>query len=187
MNLILPWLNRETYRFIWIAVGAARLRNVFRTARANKPALILIDDIDAFARSRSVGSPSEGELELNFTLLQLMKEMDDRHNAGVILLATTNRMDLLDPALLQPNRFDRVLEVGVPDEGERREIFDIHLRGKPLDESVNPAALARLTADLTGAHIYRLVNEAALLAAGDERETIGMAEFEAVLARVTRG
>jgi cell division protease FtsH len=124
-------------------------------------------------------------LEQNQTLLQLMKEMESR--VGVILLATTNRPDLLDPALFQPARFERIIQVGPPDEGERQSIFDVHLRGRPLAADVDSAALARVTPGFTGAHIAVLVNEAALLAVRHDKQEIGSAEFEAAVERVAAG
>jgi cell division protease FtsH len=168
-------------------VGAARLRNMFKTGAANKPALLLIDDIDAIARRRGAGRRAETELELNHTLTQLMKEMDDRRNNGVLLLATTSRPDLLDPALLQPARFDRILKLEPPDERARQGIFAIYLRDKPLEADVDAALLAARTPEYTGAAIARLVNEAALLAVRRDRETISLAEFETALDRLAEG
>ena len=171
--------------FLAMGIGAARIRDTFDVARAHKPSITLIDDLDAFARKRNDTVQGWEELEQNQTLIQLMNELDDvrRRNAGVLLLATTSRIDLIEPALLQPARFDRIVKIDYPNEAERQSISQVRLKDMPLEGDVDPSALARRTPGFSGADIWRLVNEAALLAARREKQRIAMAEFESVLAR----
>ena len=172
---------------MFVGVGASRVRDLFETAKANRPSLIFIDEIDAVGRQRGAGLGG-GHDEREQTLNQLLVEMDGFDpNAGVILIAATNRPDVLDPALLRPGRFDRRITVDNPDAKGREAIMNIHLRGKPLDKDVNINSLARRTPGFSGADLANLVNEAALLAARLERTKIGMAEFEASIDRVIAG
>ena len=172
---------------MFVGVGASRVRDLFETAKANRPSLIFIDEIDAVGRQRGAGLGG-GHDEREQTLNQLLVEMDGFDpNAGVILIAATNRPDVLDPALLRPGRFDRRIMVDSPDARGREAILKVHLRGKPLDKDVNTESLARRTPGFSGADLANLVNEAALLAARRERTKIGMPEFEESVDRVVAG
>ena len=172
---------------MFVGVGASRVRDLFETAKANRPSLIFIDEIDAVGRQRGAGLGG-GHDEREQTLNQLLVEMDGFDpNSGVILIAATNRPDVLDPALLRPGRFDRRVTVDNPDAKGREGILKIHLRGKPLDGDVNVDSLARRTPGFSGADLANLVNEAALLAARYDKTKIAMAEFESSVDRVVAG
>ncbi|MHB0997690.1 MAG: ATP-dependent zinc metalloprotease FtsH [Armatimonadota bacterium] len=172
---------------MFVGVGASRVRDLFETAKANRPSLIFIDEIDAVGRQRGAGLGG-GHDEREQTLNQLLVEMDGFDpNAGVILIAATNRPDVLDPALLRPGRFDRRVTVDNPDAVGREAILKVHSRGKPLDKDVNLTNLARRTPGFSGADLANLVNEAALLAARHEKTKIGMSEFESSIDRVVAG
>lgn len=172
---------------MFVGVGASRVRDLFETAKANRPSLIFIDEIDAVGRQRGAGLGG-GHDEREQTLNQLLVEMDGFDpNAGVILIAATNRPDVLDPALLRPGRFDRRVVVDNPDAKGREAILKVHVRGKPLDKDVNIDNLARRTPGFSGADLANLVNEAALLAARREKTKINMAEFETSIDRVIAG
>ena len=172
---------------MFVGVGASRVRDLFETAKANRPSLIFIDEIDAVGRQRGAGLGG-GHDEREQTLNQLLVEMDGFDpNAGVILIAATNRPDVLDPALLRPGRFDRRIVVDNPDARGREAILKVHIRGKPLEKDVNIESLARRTPGFSGADLANLVNEAALLAARRERTKISMAEFESSVDRVIAG
>ncbi|MHB1458920.1 MAG: ATP-dependent zinc metalloprotease FtsH [Armatimonadota bacterium] len=172
---------------MFVGVGASRVRDLFETAKANRPSLIFIDEIDAVGRQRGAGLGG-GHDEREQTLNQLLVEMDGFDpNAGVILIAATNRPDVLDPALLRPGRFDRRVVVDNPDANGREAILKVHVRGKPLDKDVNINSLARRTPGFSGADLANLVNEAALLAARREKTLIAMAEFETSIDRVVAG
>ncbi len=172
---------------MFVGVGASRVRDLFDTAKANRPSLVFIDEIDAVGRQRGAGLGG-GHDEREQTLNQLLVEMDGFDpNSGVILIAATNRPDVLDPALLRPGRFDRRVVVDNPDASGRREILAIHVKGKPLSDDVNLESLARRTPGFSGADLANLVNEAALLAARREKTSVGMAEFESSVDRVIAG
>jgi len=172
---------------MFVGVGASRVRDLFDTAKANKPSLIFIDEIDAVGRQRGAGLGG-GHDEREQTLNQLLVEMDGFDpNAGVILIAATNRPDVLDPALLRPGRFDRRVVVDNPDHPGRRAILAVHTKGKPMDDDVSLDSLARRTPGFSGADLGNLVNEAALLAARKEQTKITMADFEASIDRVVAG
>ena len=172
---------------MFVGVGASRVRDLFETAKANRPSLIFIDEIDAVGRQRGAGLGG-GHDEREQTLNQLLVEMDGFDpNAGVILIAATNRPDVLDPALLRPGRFDRRIVVDNPDAKGREAILQVHTRGKPLDKDVNLDSLARRTPGFSGADLANLVNEAALLAARRENTKITMSEFEMSIDRVIAG
>ena len=157
---------------MFVGVGASRVRDLFDTAKANRPSLIFIDEIDAVGRQRGAGLGG-GHDEREQTLNQLLVEMDGFDpNAGVIMIAATNRPDVLDPALLRPGRFDRRVIVDAPDVLGRNAIFKVHLRGKPLEEDINVETLASLTPGFTGADIMNVVNEAAILAARRDKSRI---------------
>jgi cell division protease FtsH len=172
---------------MFVGVGASRVRDLFDTAKANKPSLIFIDEIDAVGRQRGAGLGG-GHDEREQTLNQLLVEMDGFDpNAGVILIAATNRPDVLDPAILRPGRFDRRVVVDNPDANGRRAILGVHTKGKPLSEDVSLDSLARRTPGFSGADLANLVNEAALMAARKEQTKITMADFEAAIDRVVAG
>ena len=172
---------------MFVGVGASRVRDLFDTAKANRPSLIFIDEIDAVGRQRGAGLGG-GHDEREQTLNQLLVEMDGFDpNQGVIMIAATNRPDVLDPALLRPGRFDRHVTVDTPDAKGREAILNVHLRGKPLDEEVNANSLARRTPGFSGADLANLVNEAALLAARKDKTKIEMADFNESVDRVVAG
>jgi cell division protease FtsH len=179
---------------MFVGVGASRVRDLFDTAKSNRPSLIFIDEIDAVGRQRGAGLGG-GHDEREQTLNQLLVEMDGFDpNAGVIMIAATNRPDVLDPALLRPGRFDRRVVVDAPDARGRKEIFRVHLRGKPLEFDTSETErervldnLAKRTPGFTGADIANLVNEAALLAARRDKTRISMPEFEESIDRVIAG
>jgi cell division protease FtsH len=172
---------------MFVGVGASRVRDLFDTAKQNRPALIFIDEIDAVGRQRGAGWGG-GHDEREQTLNQLLVEMDGFDpNSGVILIAATNRPDVLDPALLRPGRFDRRVVVDAPDFLGRKAILGVHTRGKPLSEDVNVENLARRTPGFSGADLANLVNEAALLAARREKTRIEMTDFNDSIDRVIMG
>lgn len=172
---------------MFVGVGASRVRDLFDTAKANKPSLIFIDEIDAVGRQRGAGLGG-GHDEREQTLNQLLVEMDGFDpNAGVILIAATNRPDVLDPALLRPGRFDRRVVVDNPDVKGRHQILSVHAKGKPLADEVNLETLARRTPGFTGADLANLVNEAALKAARENKTQITMHDFEQSIDRVVAG
>jgi cell division protease FtsH len=172
---------------MFVGVGASRVRDLFDTAKANKPSLIFIDEIDAVGRQRGAGLGG-GHDEREQTLNQLLVEMDGFDpNAGVILIAATNRPDVLDPALLRPGRFDRRVVVDNPDVNGRHKILEVHTKGKPLSDDVELGTLARRTPGFTGADLANLVNEAALKAARENKTQISMLDFELSIDRVVAG
>jgi len=172
---------------MFVGVGAARVRDMFQKAKSSAPCIIFIDEIDAVGRKRGAGLGG-GHDEREQTLNQLLGEMDGfEHNTGVIVLAATNRPDVLDPALLRPGRFDRKIVVPRPDLNGREQILNIHCRNKKLSDDVNLARLARRTPGFVGADIENLCNEAALLAARARKEHIEAVDFEEALDRVLTG
>ena len=172
---------------MFVGVGASRVRDLFEQAKAESPAIIFVDEIDAVGRHRGAGLGG-GHDEREQTLNQLLVEMDGFDvSTGVILIAATNRPDILDPALLRPGRFDRQIVVDRPDLEGRRRIADVHAAGKPLDHDVSTDVIARRTPGFTGADIANLLNEAALLAARRDRTTISQAEIEDAIDRVIAG
>ena len=151
---------------MFVGVGASRVRDLFEEAKKNSPCIVFIDEIDAVARRRGTGMGG-GHDEREQTLNQLLVEMDGFGvNEGIIVMAATNRVDILDPAILRPGRFDRKISVGTPDVGGREDILKLHARNKPLAENVNLKQVAQTTAGFTGADLENLLNEAAILAAG---------------------
>ena len=172
---------------MFVGVGASRVRDLFEQAKKNSPSLIFIDEIDAVGRQRGAGLGG-GHDEREQTLNQLLVEMDGfGANEGIIMIAATNRPDILDPALLRPGRFDRQIVVGGPDVKGREEILKVHTRKKPLSEEVELEVLARRTPGFSGADIENLANEAALLAVRKNKKIIGMEEFEEAITRVIAG
>ncbi|WP_420630776.1 ATP-dependent zinc metalloprotease FtsH [Candidatus Leptofilum sp.] len=172
---------------MFVGVGASRVRDLFEQAKNNSPCIIFIDEIDAVGRQRGAGLGGSHD-EREQTLNQILVEMDgfgtDTH---VIILAATNRPDILDPALMRPGRFDRRVVIDRPDYKGREAIFKVHIRGKPIASNINVAVLARATPGFVGADIENTVNEAALLAARRNKKSIGMAEFHEAIERVQLG
>ncbi len=172
---------------MFVGVGASRVRDMFEQGKKNAPCLIFIDEIDAVGRHRGAGLGG-GNDEREQTLNQMLVEMDGfESNEGVIIIAATNRPDVLDPALLRPGRFDRQVVVPNPDVNGREKILRVHMRKVPLASDVDPKIIARGTPGFSGADLANLVNEAALLAARTGRRTVGMAEFEAAKDKVMMG
>lgn len=172
---------------MFVGVGAARVRDLFEQAKKNAPCIVFIDEIDAVGRQRGAGLGG-GHDEREQTLNQLLVEMDGFGvNEGIIILAATNRPDILDPALLRPGRFDREVVVDRPDVKGREEILKVHARNKPLDEKVDLSVLARRTPGFTGADLENLINEAALLSARRNKKKIEMHELEEAITRVIAG
>ncbi len=172
---------------MFVGVGASRVRDLFEQAKAQAPAIVFIDEIDAVGRHRGAGLGG-GHDEREQTLNQLLVEMDGFDaNLGVILLAGTNRPDILDPALLRPGRFDRQIIVDRPDLNGRIAILEVHSKGKPLADEIELEVLARQTPGFTGADLANLINEAAILAARHGKKVIGMEELEESISRVIAG
>ncbi|MBB5694833.1 ATP-dependent zinc metalloprotease FtsH [Muricoccus pecuniae] len=172
---------------MFVGVGASRVRDMFEQGKKNAPCIIFIDEIDAVGRHRGAGLGG-GNDEREQTLNQMLVEMDGfESNEGVILIAATNRPDVLDPALLRPGRFDRQVVVPNPDVNGREKILRVHMRKVPLASDVDPKVIARGTPGFSGADLANLVNEAALLAARTGRRTVGMHEFEAAKDKVLMG
>lgn len=172
---------------MFVGVGASRVRDLFAQAKKTSPAIIFIDEIDAVGRHRGAGLGG-GHDEREQTLNQLLVEMDGfGANEGVIIIAATNRPDILDPALLRPGRFDRQVTVGYPDVKGREEILKVHARGKPLAPDVDLKVIAQSTSGFTGADLENLLNEAALLAARKSKKAITMEEIEEATVKVVMG
>lgn len=172
---------------MFVGVGASRVRDLFEQAKKNSPCIIFIDEIDAVGRQRGAGLGG-GHDEREQTLNQLLVEMDGfGANEGVIMIAATNRPDILDPALMRPGRFDRQVMVGYPDIKGREEILKVHARGKPIAPDVNLKTIAKSTAGFTGADLENLLNEAALLAARRSLKAITMTEIEEATIKVVVG
>jgi cell division protease FtsH len=184
-----PFLSISGSDFVemFVGVGASRVRDLFGQAKKNAPCIIFIDEIDAVGRHRGAGLGG-GHDEREQTLNQLLVEMDGfESNEGVILIAATNRPDVLDPALLRPGRFDRQVIVPLPDVKGREKIFEVHARKAPIAEDVNFAILARGTPGTSGADIENLVNEAVLNAARDNKEKVNMSDFEFAKDKILMG
>ncbi len=172
---------------MYVGVGASRVRDLFETAKKSPASIVFIDEIDAVGRHRGAGLGG-GHDEREQTLNQLLVEMDGfDSNEGIIVMAATNRPDILDPALLRPGRFDRQITVNYPDIKGREEILKVHARNKYFEEDVNFATIAKTTAGFTGADLANLLNEAALLAARKNKELIGMFEIEEAFTKVVAG
>ena len=172
---------------LYVGVGASRVRDLFNQAKKTAPSIVFIDEIDAVGRRRGTGLGG-GHDEREQTLNQLLVEMDGfGNNTGVIVMAATNRADVLDPALLRPGRFDRQIYVGAPDIKGREEILHVHAKGKPFEDNVNFHAIAAKTAGFTGADLENLLNEAALLAARRGKQKIGGIEIDDAYLKVIMG
>lgn len=172
---------------MFVGVGASRVRDLFEEAKKNSPCIVFIDEIDAVARRRGTGMGG-GHDEREQTLNQLLVEMDGFGvNEGIIVMAATNRVDILDPAILRPGRFDRKISVGTPDVGGREDILKLHARNKPLAENVNLKQVAQTTAGFTGADLENLLNEAAILAAEADRVFVAQEDIQRAFIKVGIG
>jgi cell division protease FtsH len=172
---------------MFVGVGASRVRDLFEEAKHNAPCIVFIDEIDAVARRRGTGMGG-GHDEREQTLNQLLVEMDGFGvNEGIIVMAATNRVDILDPAILRPGRFDRKVAVGTPDVGGREEILKVHAKNKPLGDDVNLQQLAQTTAGFTGADLENLLNEAAIIAAKENRSFIENKDVKRAFVKVGIG
>ncbi|MFR7475128.1 ATP-dependent zinc metalloprotease FtsH [Frisingicoccus sp.] len=172
---------------MFVGVGASRVRDLFEDAKKHAPCIVFIDEIDAVARRRGTGMGG-GHDEREQTLNQLLVEMDGFGvNQGIIVMAATNRVDILDPAILRPGRFDRKVGIGRPDVGGRREILDVHTKGKPMGDDVDLDQIAQTTAGFTGADLENLMNEAAIMAAKERRAYIVQADIQRAFVKVGIG
>ncbi len=184
-----PFFSISGSEFVemFVGVGASRVRDLFERAKAEAPAIVFVDEIDAVGRHRGAGLGG-GHDEREQTLNQILVEMDGFDNdTNIIIIAATNRPDILDPALLRPGRFDRKVVMDNPDVKGRQDILKVHSRGKPLAGDVDVEALAKITAGFSGADLENLVNEAAILAARRNKKSIGMAEMQEAMERVVMG
>ena len=184
-----PFFSIAASEFVelFVGVGASRVRDLFRKAKEKSPCIIFIDEIDAVGRQRSAGIGG-GNDEREQTLNQLLTEMDGfADNSGVILLAATNRADVLDTALMRPGRFDRRIQVDLPDRKGREAILAVHARSRPLSDEVSLADWALRTPGFSGADLANLINEAAILTARNDRSFVGNSELDAALERITMG
>jgi cell division protease FtsH len=173
---------------MFVGVGASRVRDLFDQAKKVAPCIVFIDEIDAIGRARGKNSGFSGNDERENTLNQLLTEMDGfQTNAGVIVLAATNRVDILDKALMRAGRFDRQIEVGLPDVKERKEIFEVHLKKLKLDDKLDREFLAKQTPGFAGADIANVCNEAALIAARNDKSAVAQEDFLAAIDRIVGG
>ena len=185
-----PFLSISGSDFVemFVGVGASRVRDLFEQAKKVAPCIVFIDEIDAIGRARGKNSGFSGNDERENTLNQLLTEMDGfQTNAGVIVLAATNRVDILDKALMRAGRFDRQIEVGLPDVKERQAIFDVHLRKIKLDDKLDREVLAKQTPGFAGADIANVCNEAALIAARNNKSVVMQEDFLAAIDRIVGG
>lgn len=185
-----PFLSISGSDFVemFVGVGASRVRDLFEQAKQKAPCIVFIDEIDAIGRARGKNAGFSGNDERENTLNQLLTEMDGfQTNTGVIVLAATNRADILDKALMRAGRFDRQIQVGLPDAKEREEIFDVHLRNLKLDPQLDRGFLAKQTPGFSGADIANVCNEAALIAARHDKKQIAKEDFIAAIDRIIGG
>jgi cell division protease FtsH len=184
-----PFFSISGSEFVemFVGVGASRVRDLFDQAKRNAPCIVFIDEIDAVGRQRGAGLGGSHD-EREQTLNQILVEMDGFDTGtNVIVVAATNRPDVLDPALLRPGRFDRQVVLDRPDIKGRKAIFDVHVRGKPLEKTVDLLRIAKISPGFSGADLANVVNEAAILAARRNKKLIGMPEFEEALEKVSLG
>lgn len=180
-------ISGSDFMELFVGVGASRVRDLFETAKKAKPCIIFIDEIDAVGRQRGAGLGG-GNDEREQTLNQLLVQMDGfEDNEGIIVMAATNRVDILDPALLRPGRFDRRVNINVPDIKGREEILKVHAKNKPISKEVDFKTIARITAGFTGAEIENLLNESAILVAKDNRKEITEEDIQKSIMKVTLG
>merc|ERR1719149_576449 len=185
-----PFISASGSEFVemFVGVGASRVRDIFGEAKKNAPCIIFIDEIDAVGRQRAGGGSGGGNDEREQTLNQILTEMDGfEGNSGVIVLAATNRADVLDAALLRPGRFDRRVPVDLPDKDGRFEILKVHVRGKPLRDDVDLELVAKRTIGFSGASLANLMNEAAIVSARNDKTEIGYEEIDYAIDRQTVG
>ena len=186
-NVPFYFISGSDFVELFVGIGASRVRDMFRQAKQTAPCLIFIDEIDAVGRQRGTGLGG-GHDEREQTLNQLLTEMDGfGSNEGIIIIAATNRPDVLDPALLRPGRFDRQITVGLPDKTEREDILKVHAKNKKFDENINLSYIAKRTVGFSGADLENLLNEAALLTVRRNKESIGMSEIDEAYDRVIMG
>ena len=186
-NVPFYFISGSDFVELFVGIGASRVRDMFRQAKQTAPCLIFIDEIDAVGRQRGTGLGG-GHDEREQTLNQLLTEMDGfGSNEGIIIIAATNRPDVLDPALLRPGRFDRQITVGLPDKTEREDILKVHAKNKKFDDNVKLSYIAKRTVGFSGADLENLLNEAALLTVRRNKESIGMAEIDEAYDRVIMG
>ena len=186
-NVPFYFISGSDFVELFVGIGASRVRDMFRQAKQTAPCLIFIDEIDAVGRQRGTGLGG-GHDEREQTLNQLLTEMDGfGSNEGIIIIAATNRPDVLDPALLRPGRFDRQITVGLPDKLEREDILKVHAKNKKFDEKINLSYIAKRTVGFSGADLENLLNEAALLTVRRNKESIGMSEIDEAYDRVIMG
>ena len=180
-------ISGSDFMELFVGVGASRVRDLFETAKKAKPCIIFIDEIDAVGRQRGAGLGG-GNDEREQTLNQLLVQMDGfEDNEGIIVMAATNRVDILDPALLRPGRFDRRVNISIPDIRGREEILKVHARNKHLEDDVDLKTIARITSGFTGAEIENLLNESAILAAKENRKKISTEDIQKSIMKVTLG
>ncbi|MBU4691087.1 ATP-dependent zinc metalloprotease FtsH [Mycoplasma zalophi] len=181
------FISASSFVELFVGMGAKRVREMFREARKSSPAIIFIDELDAVGRSRGAGIGG-GNDEREQTLNQLLVEMDGiTENSGILIMAATNRTDVLDPALLRPGRFDRTITVGLPDVKEREAILKLHARGKRIDKTINFAQVAKRTPGFSGAQLENVVNEASLLSVREKTGVITIEQIDEAIDRVMSG
>ncbi|WP_205852847.1 ATP-dependent zinc metalloprotease FtsH [Mycoplasma phocoeninasale] len=186
-NVPFYFISASNFVEMFVGLGAKRVRDMFKEARENAPAIIFIDELDAVGRSRGAGIGG-GNDEREQTLNQLLVEMDGiKENSGILIMAATNRTDVLDPALLRPGRFDRTITVSLPDIKEREAILKLHARGKRIDPSVNFTQVARRTPGFSGAQLENVINEASLLSVRERTNVITISQIDEAIDRVMAG
>jgi cell division protease FtsH len=185
-----PFIATSASQFIelFVGLGASRIRSLFNVARENAPCIVFIDELDAIAKSRSPSPIGNNNDEREQTLNQLLTELDGfKENNGIILLGATNRPDVIDPAILRPGRFDRKIEVGLPDRNGREKILGVHAKNKALEETINLGDVASSTTGFSGAELQNLMNEAAIYAARDGRTKISKVDIDNSYEKITIG